>query len=131
MRILDREISGGMAMHAASDRFARIATAVLIAAGVWLLPGSARAQQAVSVQISVKNHRFEPAEIHVPANRPIVLNIRNLDAAAIEFESVSLRVEKVIAANGQGAINLRPLQPGRYDFFDDFRPETRGTLIVP
>jgi hypothetical protein len=49
----------------------------------------------------------------------------------MEFESVSLRVEKVIAANGEGIVNLRPLQPGRYNFFDDFNPQTKGTLVVP
>ena len=111
--------------------FARAAAAAIAAAAVLTPAHPPRAQEAVSVQISVSKHRFEPAEIHAPANRPIVLRVRNLDAAAIEFESVGLRVEKVIAANGQGVISLRPLQPGRYDFFDDFRPETRGTLIVP
>jgi hypothetical protein len=102
-----------------------------MAAAALLLCGSVQAQQAVSVHITVKNHRFEPAEVHAPANRPILLSIRNQDPAAMEFESVGLRVEKVIAANGQGTINLRPLQPGRYPFFDDFHPETRGTLVVP
>ena len=43
---------------------------------------------------------------------------------------MGLRVEKVIAANGSGAINLRPLQAGRYTFFDDFHPETRGVLVA-
>jgi hypothetical protein len=60
-----------------------------------------------------------------------VLKIRNLDATAMEFESVTLRVEKVVAPNGEGVINLRPLQPGRYNFFDDFNPQTKGTLVVP
>ncbi len=111
-------------------RFARIGAAGAVAAMALLLAGAVQAQQGVSVELAVRNHRFEPAEIHAPANRPIVLNIRNLDAAAIEFESVSLRVEKVIAAHGQGVINLRPLQPGRYNFFDDFHQETQGTLVV-
>ncbi len=112
-----------------AQEFARLVAAASIAAAA-LLPGGALAQQAVSLQLAVKNHRFEPAEIHAAANRPIMLGIRNLDAAPIEFESVSLRVEKVIAANGQGVVNLRPLQPGRYNFFDDFHQETRGTLVV-
>ena len=114
-----------------AQKFARFVAAASIAAAALLLPGGALAQQAVSLPLAVKNHRFEPGEIHAPANRPIVLSIRNLDAAAVEFESVSLRVEKVIAAHGHGVINLRPLQPGRYNFFDDFHPETRGTLVVP
>jgi len=43
---------------------------------------------------------------------------------------VSLRVEKVIAASSEGAVNIRPLAPGRYEFFDDFQQETRGVLVV-
>jgi len=107
----------------------RIAASAAIAAAA-LLASDAYGQQAVSVSLAVRNHRFEPAEIHAPANRPIVLSIQNHDAAAIEFESVKLRVEQVIGANGRSTINLRPLQPGRYNFFDDFHPETRGTLVV-
>ena len=113
------------------DRLARIGAAAWIGAAGSLLCGGAQAQQAAAVELAVKNHRFEPAEIHAPPNRPIVLSIRNLDAAPIEFESVSLRVEKVIAASGRGVINLRPLQPGRYNFFDDFHRETQGVLVVP
>jgi hypothetical protein len=118
-------------MRATRYFLARAAAASIAAAAMLALTGPPRAQEAASVQLSVKNHRFEPAEIHAPANRPIVLGVRNLDAAAIEFESISLRVEKVIAANSQGVVNLRPLQPGRYNFFDDFHQETQGTLIVP
>ena len=54
-------------------------------------------QQNASVAISVKDHHFAPAELHAPANRPLAITVKNLDGAAIEFESVSLRVEKVIA----------------------------------
>jgi hypothetical protein len=48
----------------------------------------------------------------------------------MEFESVSLRVEKVVTGNGEGIIRLRPLAPGRYNFFDDFHQETTGVLVV-
>lgn len=88
------------------------------------------AQKAASVSISVKNHRFQPAEIHAPANVPIELHVKNLDPAPMEFESVSLRVEKVVTANGEGIIRLRPLEAGRYNFFDDFHQETTGVLVV-
>ncbi len=85
---------------------------------------------AVSVQLSIKNHRFQPTEIHAAANKPIVLKLKNLDATPMEFESVTLRVEKVVTGNGEGTIRLRPLAPGRYEFFDDFHPESRGALVV-
>lgn len=103
----------------------------LLLAGATLMGASAtQAQDAAVVQISVKNHKFEPAEIHGPANKPIVLHVKNQDATPMEFESVTLRVEKVVAANSEGVINLRPLQPGKYNFFDDFHQETTGVLLV-
>ena len=104
---------------------------IVIAAMAWLpAAGPAHAQNATVVTITVKNHRFEPAEYQAPANRPITLQIRNQDPTPMEFESVSLRVEKVIAGNGQGTINLRPLSPGRYNFFDDFNQQAKGVLVV-
>ena len=102
-----------------------VATAIIAAAGTGL-----RAQETAEVAISVKDHHFQPGEIRAPANRPLTIRVKNLDAAAMEFESVSLRVEKVVAAGGEGAVHVRPLAPGRYEFFDDFHQETRGTLVV-
>ena len=94
-----------------------------------VLSAGAQAQEA-SVSISVKNHQFQPAQISAPANVPIVLHVKNLDSTPMEFESVSLRVEKVVVGNGEGIIRLRPLSPGRYNFFDDFHQETNGVLVV-
>src|SRR5262249_28534706 len=91
--------------------FGRICFAVLFLS--LCLP--AAAQQAASVSISVKNHRFQPAEIHAPANVPIELHVKNLDPTPMEFESVSLRVEKVVTGNSEGVIRLRPLSPGTYN----------------
>ena len=89
-----------------------------------------RAQDGAAIHITVKNHRFQPSELTGPANVPLTLLIKNLDAAPMEFESVSLRVEKVVPGNGEGVIRLRPLPPGRYTFFDDFHQETQGTLTI-
>jgi uncharacterized protein (DUF58 family) len=96
------------------------------------LPASlpASAQQTATVSISVKNHRFQPAQIQAPAKVPIELHVKNLDPTPMEFESVSLRVEKVVAGNSEGIIRLRPLEPGSYNFFDDFNQQTNGTLVV-
>jgi hypothetical protein len=82
------------------------------------------------VAISVKDHHFQPTEIHAAANQPLAIKVKNLDATAMEFESVSLRVEKVIAAGSEGSVRVRPLAPGRYEFFDDFHQQTRGILVV-
>ena len=90
----------------------------------------ANAQQSASVAISVKDHRFQPSQITAPANRPISIKVKNLDTAPMEFESTSLRVEKVIAPGSEGVVNVRALAPGRYEFFDDFHQQTRGVLVV-
>jgi len=110
--------------------FTTIAKFVFAALVVAVGCTSVNAQQAATVSVSVKNHRFQPAEIHAPAKVPIELRVRNLDPAPMEFESVSLRVEKVVTGNGEAVIRLRSLEPGRYNFFDDFHQETTGVLIV-
>jgi hypothetical protein len=106
------------------------ATLTLMVGLSWIGPSVHAQEAATTIQISVKNHRFQPAEIHAAANKPIILRIKNLDATPMEFESVTLRVEKVVAGNSEGIIRLRALSPGRYDFFDDFHPESRGTLVA-
>ena len=91
---------------------------------------AAQAQQGAELSISIKNHRFQPAEITGPANVPITLHVKNEDSTPMEFESVSLRVEKVVPGNSTGVVRLRPLSPGRYNFFDDFHQQANGVLVV-
>lgn len=110
-----------------TSTFAKIALGLLLLAGAFIGAG---AQEAANVTISIKNHRFQPAEVQAPANVPIVLRVKNFDPTPIEFESVSLRVEKVVTGNGEGIIRLRPLAPGRYNFFDDFNQQANGVLVV-
>jgi plastocyanin len=91
---------------------------------------AALAEDSVTVQISLKDHRFQPAEPHAPAGKPITIIVKNLDSAPAEFESNMLRVEKVVTGGGTITLRIRPLDPGRYRFFDDFHPETQGYLVV-
>ncbi len=96
-----------------------------------ILPVSpSQAQQATEVQVSYSNGQFQPSELRAPADKPIAVRVKNLDAKAMEFESKSLRVEKVVAANSEGVINVRALKPGRYEFYDDFNEKARGALVV-
>lgn len=83
------------------------------------------------VALTIRNNRFEPAELHVPAGRKIRLVVRNLDAGPEEFESFELNREKVVAPGRDAKIYLGPLDPGRYPFFGDFHQATaRGTVIA-
>jgi hypothetical protein len=103
--------------------------AVVCAAGMLSLP-PLQAQQATEIQMTYSGGQFQPGQVSAPADRPIVFRIKNLDGKAMEFESKSLRVEKVVAAKSEGVVNVRALKPGRYEFYDDFNEKARGALTV-
>jgi hypothetical protein len=107
-------------------------TATLLAAVTLVsVAGAANAQNAVEILLSYKDKKFDPAEIGAPANTPIVIKLKNLDAKAMEFESKTLHVEKVVAGSGEATINVRAQKPGRYEFFDEYNEKTaRGALVV-
>ena len=107
----------------------RLTLAALCAIAVLPISPS-QAQQATEVQVTYSKGQFQPSELRAPADKPITVRVKNLDAKAMEFESKSLRVEKVVAANSEGVINVRPLKPGRYEFYDDFNEKARGALVV-
>jgi heme/copper-type cytochrome/quinol oxidase subunit 2 len=88
------------------------------------------AQQATELQVTYSKGQFQPAELRAPADKAITIRVKNLDAKAIEFESKTLRVEKVVAANSEALLNVRAQKPGRYEFFDEFNEKARGALVV-
>jgi heme/copper-type cytochrome/quinol oxidase subunit 2 len=91
----------------------------------------ALAQDAATVKLTLKDHKFQPAEPRVPANKPITIIVTNLDGTPSEFESKTLRVEKVVAAGSTITLQVRALAPGRYRFFDDYHEDTtEGFLVV-
>jgi hypothetical protein len=81
--------------------------------------------------VTIKNHRFEPTEIRVPAGKRVSIYVVNEDPTPEEFESISMKVEKIIPGKSKGLVRVGPLAPGRYDFFGDFNPDTaKGVLIA-
>jgi Cupredoxin-like domain len=89
------------------------------------------AEDAATVRLSLKDHRFQPAEARAPAGKPITIVICNFDPTPAEFESKTLRVEKVVAGGGTITVQSRPLAAGRYRFFDDYHEDTtEGFLNV-
>ena len=84
-----------------------------------------------TVRLTLSGGKFQPSEPHAPANQAFTITVKNLDSKAAEFESRTLRVEKVVAPGGEVSMQIRPLGPGRYHFFDDFHQDTtEGDLIV-
>ena len=87
--------------------------------------------QDAEVKIVIRDHKFEPAEVTVPAGKKVKLVIENQDATAEEFESYELNREKVVPANGRIIVFVGPLKPGRYPFLGDFHKDSaKGVLIA-
>ena len=82
-------------------------------------------------KLVIKDHRFQPAELTVPAGKKIKLSVENQDATPEEFESHDLNREKVIAGKSATTIFVGPLTPGRYRFYGEFNEKTaQGVIIV-
>jgi len=94
-----------------------------------LLTFSAYAQD-FEAHLTIREHKFEPAELTVPAGQKIKLLVENQDATPEEFESNELNSEKIVVGKGTITVFLGPLDAGRYPFFGDFHQETAQGVLV-
>jgi plastocyanin len=111
----------------------RISLGVLLTAmALAILPVLPQAAaDEVEVTIAIKDHKFEPAAVKVPAGKAIKLTVKNLDSTAEEFESKPLKIEKVISGNGTAVIRLKAQAKGTYKFFGEYHEKTaQGVLIA-
>jgi cupredoxin-like protein len=91
----------------------------------------ASAAEPPEIRLVIREHRFVPAELKVPANTKIRLIVVNQDATPEEFESHELNREKVVTGGGTIPVYVGPLKPGRYPFFGDFHSDTaQGALLA-
>lgn len=88
------------------------------------------AADAVEVLIAIKNNRFEPAEVRVPANQRVKLIVHNQDASPEEFESRQLSREKIVPAGAKVSIFIGPLKPGRYEFWGEYHEATAKGVVI-
>lgn len=104
---------------------------MLLAAG-FLATGavSAGAAEDPSFRIEFKDGVVTPHRLEVPANKRFVLELVNSGTTPAEFESKELRREKVLAPGVTSTLVIRTLDPGEYDFFDDFHPDAPPAVLV-
>jgi len=108
------------------DTSCRIAAMTL---AIVCMAGTARAAD-VEAKLTIRDHKFEPAELMVPAGAKIKLSIENHDATPEEFESRELNREKIVVGNGTIIVFIGPLEAGKYPFFGDFHQETAQGVLV-
>ena len=72
--------------------------------GVMLAMTQAQADGRNEICLTYANGQFEPKEPTVPADAPLTIRVKNLDAKAMEFESETLKIEKVVAGNSEAVV---------------------------
>lgn len=94
-------------------------------------PQAAHADELPTFTIVMKQGRLHPDTLEVPANKRFKLILRNEGVSPVEFESRSLRKEKVLAPGATSFLVVAPQKPGEYDMFDEFHEDTaRGRIVV-
>jgi plastocyanin len=109
---------------------ADLAALALPVALLTLLRVISTATAQTAVDVTIKDHRFTPSEIHVKAGQAVDLRIKNEDPLAEEFDSTALKIEKVIAGGTQGTVHLRALDAGRYPFIGEYHSDTAQGVVI-
>ncbi len=108
-----------------------LAASVVAVASLAFAAAPARADDTLDMSISIKDHKFEPETLKVPAGKAIKLTVKNLDDTPEEFESYPLRFEKVIAGKQSTIVRIKPLEAGTYIFFGEYHSDTaHGTVVA-
>jgi plastocyanin domain-containing protein len=98
-----------------------------LAAVLVLAPVTARADD---LTLTLKEHKFTPSEIKVPANKRVKLTVVNDDPTPEEFDSHDLKVEKVVPGKSKGIVRIGPLKPGRYHFIGEYHESTAKGVVI-
>jgi hypothetical protein len=103
---------------------------VVLAVLAALFAGMANADE--TPRLTIKDHKFQPERLEVPAGIKFRLSVKNDDATAEEFESFELNREKVVPPGKEIPVFLGPLESGKqYPFFGDFHRDTaKGVLVA-
>jgi Cupredoxin-like domain len=80
--------------------------------------------------IQLREHRFTPSEIKVPAGAKVKLIIENQDSTPEEFDSFALNREKIVFPNSKGIVFIGPLKPGRYEFIGEFNQSSAKGVVI-
>jgi hypothetical protein len=101
-------------------------------AAAFLLLGLSAATLAADepLRLVLREHKFTPEQLEVPAHVKFRLTIKNDSDALIEWESSDLDREEVISPGEERSIFLGPLDPGTYPFFDDRHQASKGALVA-
>lgn len=95
-----------------------------------LLGVPAYADQSPSYHLTITDQGFKPEKIEIPTGKRVQLKVQNHRKLPSEFESYDLNRETLVPAGNTISVWIGPLDPGHYQFFDDFNPGKTGHVIV-
>src|ERR1700677_3321474 len=90
----------------------RLLPSLFVVAAFVLGASAARADDTVSLSITIKDQKFDPPELHAPPGQAISIQVKNLNSIVAEFESSDLHFEKIVPVGSAATVYVRPLQPG-------------------
>ena len=101
-----------------------------ILVGLFALNNLALAADESSALLLIHDKQFEPNNLTIPAGIKVKIVIRNQDSLPTEFESTELSREVIVPGHGEVTVFVGPLEPGSYQFFNDFNRDMRGVIVV-
>lgn len=112
-------------------RFARLILAAATAGFSATAPFTASAANVPEYTVTIKDHKFSPETLEIPAEQKVKLVVENKDATPEEFESHDLNREKIVSGNSKISVFIGPLKAGEYKYFGEFNPKTaQGVILV-
>lgn len=95
------------------------------------LGASAFAADTPVFNLTIKDHKFIPDTLEIPAGQKVKLVVKNEGPGAEEFESHDLNREKVIPQGKSSDFFIGPLKAGTYKFVGEFHEDTaKGQIVV-
>lgn len=119
--------------HENTMKTATLTLAVLFATSTTaasIIAAAPAAAAPAEMRITLRDHRYSPAEVRIPANTKVKLVVNNQDSTPEEFDSFALNREKVIPGRTRATIYIGPLAPGRYPFIGEFNAATAQSAVV-
>ncbi len=118
-----------MAVRAFAARLTDARVSTLAAAAMLTLAGlgvatAVRANTLQAITLTLKDHRFSPSNVTVPAGQRVRVTLINQDPATEEFDSHDLRLEEVVTPMAKISFDIGPLAVGQYSFMGEFHADT-------
>jgi plastocyanin len=106
-----------------------VLAAALAMTGAAAVAASAQPDEG-KVVLTLRDHRFSPASLTVPAGQKVTIELINQDPAVEEFDSTDLGVERDVTPHGRTRFAIGPLKPGSYSFMGELHADTAQGVVT-